>query len=393
MTPEELTDTLVPILMQISGYREFFTGGNTAGKEGDTLEQHLIRFEEYRQHISPLTSYERMLLQIVREKIAAYTREQVPPILYVNPMQKEDESIVTAFDEDFNNNKTGNFTSMPAEKQHYRSWTEHYLYYEIKDNGLIDKYENACYPLVYIMLSRMTGAAGATEHWFKYLNKALRYAQYYPNRYWHSFYGMYGCTTAIWELYYYLDKWTEIFKRDKQFEIRLFKLLYLYITRTIVLGVTDKMPQVLDLYANRANLCYDKPDLVQCVFLDAGEVVIPDIQYISDSYLAYETAARHSMGPIALQYLHNSKKMYEYGSLSNVGCEDGGYKIIEDATWLELVNRGKKRNLTIGNLLYDQYRQGNLDLNLSDIGEEMSHLFIKHGEQDTPHYNWHPLKE
>lgn len=393
MTPEVLTDTIAPILIQISGYREFVTGGNTAGNEGDTLEQHLARFEEHRQRTQPLTSYERMLLQIVREKIAAYTREQVPPILYVNPIQKEDESIVTEFDKDFNASKTGNFTSILAEKQHYRTWTEHYLCYEIKDDGLIEKYEDACHPLVYIMLSRMTGLAGATDHWYRYLNRALGYAQYYPNRYWHSFYGMYGCATAVWELYYYLDKWTDVFKRDKQFEIRVFKLLYLYLTRSIVLGETDKMAQVLDLYANRANLCYDKPDLVQCMFLDAGEIVIPDIQYISDSYLAYETAARHCMGPIAMQYHHNSKKMYEYGSLSNVGCDDGGYKIIEDASWIELVKRGKIRNLSIGNILYEEYRQGKLDLNLLTIFDEMALVFMKHGEQDTPYYDWHPFKE
>lgn len=392
MSPDSFASEIVPILMQIQGYTLFFMENRETLEKEKSLKKLVDRFEHYRSKSQPFSSHERMLLQIVREKIATYSQEKLPAILIVDPTQKEDESIVEQFDADLNRCKTGNMTSVEAEKQHYRSWTEDYIFFEIKDDHIIEQYDNACHPLVYAMLSKMTSSAGASDHWFRYLMRALQYAQYYPNRYWHSFYGIYGCAIAVWELYRHLDKWTDMFKKPGE-EMRFLKLVYLLVSRAIVVGEYYRMPQVMDLYNNRATLCYDKRMLVQIMFQEIGQHIIPDIQYISDTYLAYRAGARSGVGHFAMQHLFNSKKMYEFGSLSDVGNYDNGYTVIEDATWLELVERGEKRNLEICNKLYETYRQGLLDFSTDEISIHLREIFICHHESDKPKYQWFPLKE
>lgn len=392
MSKESLSHQIVSILMQIQGYTSFFMENRETLEKEKSLEKLVERFERYRSKSQPFSSHERMLLQIVREKIATYTQEYLPPILFVDPTQKEDESIVEQFDADINRCKTGNIASVEAEKQHYRSWTEDYILFEIKDDGIIERYDNACHPFVYASLFQMTGKAGASDYWFRYLIRALQYTQYYPNRYWHSFYGIYGCAIAVWELYRHLEKWSHIFDEPGK-EMRFLKQVYLLVSRAIIVGEYYKMPQVMDLYANRATLCYDKPQLIQIMFQEIGQHIIPDIQYISDTYLAYLAGAKSEFGLFAMQHLFNSKKMYEYGGLSDVGNYDNGYKVIEDATWMELVERGKKRNLEMCNKLYETYRQGLLDFSTDEISIHLQEIFISHHEADKSKYNWFPLKK
>ena len=127
-----MTNQIVSILMQIQGFTLFFMENRETLEKEKSLEKLVARFERYRSKSQPFSSHERMLLQIVHEKIATYTQEHLPPILFVDPTQKEDESIVEQFDADINRCKTGNITSLKAEKQHYRSWTEEYLFFEVK---------------------------------------------------------------------------------------------------------------------------------------------------------------------------------------------------------------------------------------------------------------------
>ena len=89
MLPDSFAREIVPILMQIQGYTLFFMENRETLEKDKSLEKLLLRFEHYRSKFQPFNSHERMLLQIVREKIATYTQEKLPAILIVDPTQRK----------------------------------------------------------------------------------------------------------------------------------------------------------------------------------------------------------------------------------------------------------------------------------------------------------------
>lgn len=97
--------------------------------------------------------------------------------------------------------------------------------------------------------------------------------------------------------------------------------------------------------------------------------VIPDLQFSSDKFLAYRTASQtcpELVSGFYKQCLWDSKKMYQYGNL-NYPTIDGGYTVIEDAGWMEIIERCRVRSQIVAQQIYDKDSQGNIYLTKEQI--------------------------
>ena len=125
-----------------------------------------------------------------------------------------------------------------------------------------------------------------------------------------------------------------------------------------------------DVYSNRAELFYFFRTEMQSLFMDCGfPFVIPDLQFSSDKFLAYRTASQtcpELVNDFYIQCLWDSKKMYQYGNL-NYPTIDGGYTMVEDASWMEIVERCRMRSRVVAQQIYDNDSQGNIYLTKRQI--------------------------
>ena len=135
--------------------------------------------------------------------------------------------------------------------------------------------------------------------------------------------------------------------------------------------MTNSNAMCIDLYSNRARI-------VKGYYMDFigifGGTVNPDIQYISDMRLAYQTAVNHhipAIGPIQQLYW-DSMKMYRHGSL--IPDDTGGYQDIEDRTWLELVIIGEVRSISLAEKLFKEFENYNLNISNSNIDKLFDYL-------------------
>ena len=102
--------------------------------------------------------------------------------------------------------------------------------------------------------------------------------------------------------------------------------------------------------------------------------------------LAFYTANRLGIiSPLYEQCLWDSKKMYEYGSLTYLNDENG-YKYIEDATWMEIVNRAQKRSQIVAQCLFDEAEKGKVFLTKEQI-ENMLNIVLMNVSFEKVHFS------
>src|SRR5690606_24049113 len=142
-------------------------------------------------------------------------------------------------------------------------------------------------------------------------------------------------------------------------KIKLLKLLFLYMSRYICM--TQSNIKSIDFYSIRARVV--KGNYMEFIGI-FGLGVNPDIQYMSDMYLAYQISSNNNLTaiPSFKQFMWDSLKMYEHGS--HIPNSSGGYKEIEDRTWMELVRDGEIRSLILGDKLLKEFE--NYELNISN---------------------------
>ena len=122
--------------------------------------------------------------------------------------------------------------------------------------------------------------------------------------------------------------------------------------------------KTIDCYSHRARLVKDYYHEFIVIF---GIGVNPDIQYISDTYLGYEVAVKYQLAcskPFQ-QLLWDSMKMYRHGSL--IPNSSGGYQEIENRTWMELVQVGRFRSISLAENILNQFENYELNFNNTEI--------------------------
>jgi hypothetical protein len=137
----------------------------------------------------------------------------------------------------------------------------------------------------------------------------------------------------------------------------------------------------IDAYSNRARIVRDYKYQFMGIF---GIGVIPDIQYISDKYLAYTTATKNNLvGQPFIQLMWDSMKMYRHGS--HIPNSSGGYQETEDATWMQLVQRGHLRSISLSEKILREFENYELNFTNSEI-DYICNYAIEKNKDDFENY-------
>lgn len=207
------------------------------------------------------------------------------------------------------------------------------------------------------------------------LKEGVKSIASYPHHYWDNKIGIEGAIWLIGDLLFLLGN--SLRGSDlKEENTKLSKLLFLYMSRYIYM--TGSNVKTIDFYANRARVVRDNQIEFIGIF---GLGVNPDIQFISDMYLAYQVGVKYQLTsiPSIMQLMWESKKMYEHGS--HIPNHTGGYKDIEDRTWMELVSIGEIRSINLASELLKEFESYQLNISDKSLNKIFEVLSEKHKDQ------------
>lgn len=357
----------------------------TDGNQINDIKQYVADFYTYCQNKEIIDFDNELWFKILQEKLALFMAEVNTDSLEIgdgerlyitlgqfNPNLKLNESDLDEFIQEWESRKTGQRQYTDEQSRRYKS-SEIWLYEVYTyDDIFLERYKHAAHPLIQSTIGKAL-IAGGEHKGIGYLFNALTRAVVMPNMYWHNDRAIIGYIEAIWEIIR-LCKLSKISGDEEninepQLFYNLLRLLFLYMSRYIELNSNNI--KTADIYSNRAELFYFFPTIMQTLFCNYGfHVVIPDLQFSSDKYLAYETASKtcpELVSEFYLQCLWDAMKMYRYGNL-NYFTIDGGYTEIEDAGFLEeIVPRCKMRSRIVAQRIFDEDSKGNVYLTKMQI--------------------------
>jgi hypothetical protein len=357
------------LLFSITEFEDFFKNYSQEKKiEGKNGLYLLI--ESFRKNLSQkreLSSEEDILLKHIVEcsENEIYANSALK-ISIVNKVKIPNEEFLKEFLTDFQAIKTDDLSFEEINKGKYKTVKEYISLHGVDGKGLsklYEKYRDFNHPYIYDLISEPIIQAKNYSNGLAILKKSLKYALRYPNYFWHSLRGVDACATSLYRIQFLLgyDGFREIEKSIENFEIKLLKLIFLYLSRVIYMSEDNLLS--IDAYSNRARIVRDYKYQFMGIF---GIGVIPDIQYISDKYLAYTTATKNNLvGQPFIQLMWDSMKMYRHGS--HIPNSSGGYQETEDATWMQLVQRGHLRSINLSEKILEEFENYELNFTNSEI--------------------------
>lgn len=145
---------------------------------------------------------------------------------------------------------------------------------------------------------------------------------------------------------------------------KLLKLAYLFLTQFILVSQEKRRNiMVSDAYSNRARLMHAYyEDFNGIFFSEAGCLIDPNFNYVSDKYLAFVVGENN---PFREDFHKDALMMYQNGSVKRVtgnGLTMGG-----DGTFQDVVNGGILRSKQLYSVLVDSFINGKLYLSDSEI--------------------------
>lgn len=357
------------LLFSITEFEDFFKNYSQEKKiEGKNGLYLLI--ESFRENLSQkreLSSEEDILLKHIVECTENEIYANSPlKISIVNKVKIPNEEFLKEFLTDFQAIKTGDLSFEEINKGKYKTVKEYISLHGVDGKGLsklYEKYKDFNHPYIYDLISEPIIQAKNYSNGIAILKKSLKYALRYPNYFWHSLRGVDACATSLYRIQFLLgyDGFREIEKSIENFETKLLKLIFLYLSRVIYMSEANLLS--IDAYSNRARIVRDYKYQFMGIF---GIGVIPDIQYISDKYLAYTTATKNNLvGQPFTQLMWDSMKMYRHGS--HIPNSSGGYQETEDATWMQLVQRGHLRSINLSEKILEEFENYELNFTNSEI--------------------------
>ena len=288
-------------------------------------------------------------------------QKSTSPLFSINTARKLNDNWITEFQEEYTQCFTGEMFFEEITPKRYKTITESRVLHGIdteKLSQVYSKYSEYNHPFVDYNVACVLYNSKNYTNGLPILKKGVKSILSFPNHYWHNEYGVEGASWLIGDLLYFLgDTLEENNMRNEK--IKLLKLLFLYMSRYICM--TQSNIKSIDFYSNRGRIV--KGNYAEFVGI-FGLGVNPDIQYLSDMYLAYQVAVNNNLAAIPnfQQLMWDSMKMYQHGS--HIPNDTGGYKDIEDETWMGLVIRGEIRSLTLADKLLKEFE--NFELNISN---------------------------
>ena len=291
-----------------------------------------------------------------------------------DPCLQLDESDLKDFEKEWETRKTDNKKYTDEQSHRYKTFKEFRLYHVYTyTEDFLEKYEHAAHPLIQTTIGKALLSSGDNRG-IGYIFNALKRSVIMPNPYWHNKYAIRGYVESIWEVLRSCNlggiSGGEKGVGDDHLYNKLLRLLFLYMSRCIALAPDDIT--TADMYSNRAELFYHFPSKMQVLFQEHGfPAIIPDLQFSSDKFLAFKTASIVCPELISAFYhqcLYDAFKMYRYGDLSYFSI-DVGYTEIEDASFMDIVNRGKMRSRIVAQQIFDEDSVGNVYLTKMQVAK------------------------
>ncbi len=351
----------------------------------DDLQLLTDKFKEYLSKKREVVEEENILFKHLIEcaENEVYANSKLK-IAIINRVKIPNETFLNEFNTDFQAIKTDDLFFEQTNKGKYKTVKEFISLHGVDGKGLFElyeKYKDFNHPYIYDLISEPLIQAKNFSNGIAVLKKSLNYAFRYPNYFWDSLRGVDSCATSLYRLQFLLGKdgLMELNKTINNFEIKLLKLIFLYLSRVIYMSDNNLLS--IDAYSNRARIVRDYPYQFMGIF---GLGVIPDIQYISDKYLAYTTATKNNLvGQPFQQLMWDSMKMYRHGS--HIPNSSGGYQETEDATWMQLVQRGNLRSINLSEKILAEFENYALNFTKSEI-DLICDIATKKNKDDLENY-------
>lgn len=376
MTKEEGAAYLARMASCVPGFEEFVA--ECKGDKGFPIMVSIFRSKLKNE--GKLTAEIEMMLKILIEKYEDIRESSFEGIHYINKhLQVDDSLVISEFSNDNHRLTKSGWRFKRAEQQHYKTITEKIAYQEVDYSSIIDKYINYDHPYICSKIAIAYNESKMYHIGLPFLQKALFHVFSYPNRYWHNPWGIIGCTDAIFELQHLLGS-------KGMIELPILNIngvlecLYLYLSRAIYMSDNcredikeGEIPlsaiMKINYLSMRGDIEHDYKYFFVPIF---GVGVNPDIQFMSDKSWANHIAQEYGIEMMTQQCYWDSSKMYQHGSLIPFGSI--GYNEIEDATWGELIERGRIRAEETANRLYQDYRNGKFQLSIDELESVMTVL-------------------
>lgn len=361
---------IIEVLSTVKGFDEF-CGECYPFPKGDNV---ILHFRKWKEAHGGIEREENITLSILDEKFNSLLKKANNNKLsgFSSNLCVNDKDLPD-FLNDFENSKTGDLSFKKANIQHYKTIREYIANIGVDIRPVYDKYKNSVNPYINAELALLFDNSGMYDLRLYHLEKAFRYAVSYPNPYWDTPFGIYGCTEAVFEVQYLLwppRKERAIF-RDTGFSVQDYgTALSLSFPLNPYKG---EYSQSANWLSNRANLLYENKLIFSMIF---SENLFPginiDIQFMSDKIYAYSIAEAHGLGIIFEQDKKDAYKMYQHDSL--IPNNTGGLHDMEDATFGELNKRGMYRSIALANKLYEKYQRGEYFLDQDKIRTVMRYI-------------------
>lgn len=373
----EYARRLVGALSGMRGFDEFYESHASRESLLGTVED----FWEWKRTNGGLQPDEETSLKILKERFELLGREESRSLLSgrMEHLAIRDP-LVEEFRKDYHECKTGQVAIKRMANQHYRTQKVDVAYIGLNFEPVYHKYRKTPNPFINTELAIAFNNSGAYSVGLAHLKKSLDIAFAHPNPYWESPYEIYGCTEAIWEVQYLLGSIgiDSLADSHKDFRLKLLKLLYLYLSRSIHIAYGNL--HSLHYLSNRATLLYDYYHEFTIIFGDVNLLgTNMDVQVMSDKAYAFSIADELGLAAAHMQDFKDSLKMYQHGSL--IPFDSIGPQEINDETMSELNRRGWIRSIDLGNRLYEDYKRGKLHMDRAEIDDIIDYLKDTHPDK------------
>lgn len=375
--------------MSLKGFNDFFIHYVQNESIETNIENMIAKYREYCTSNSiSQTESEDFLIEEIKDRFLEISyRENKNLLFYLSERRNIDGKEIDEFRVAWEDAKTGRVSFKLRDRQTYKTVKEHFYLHEYEDDEILEAYRNSRHPLITQIIGSSFVNGGFYSKGVPLIIQGALLANNPNNPYWHSMYGMFGCTLSLWEFIrlYGLSKFKE--KYESHYK-NLVKLLYLYLSRSIAICEIKTAAQGHDFYRNRADLQRDNYIIMMAIFADYDFFATNmDIQFMADCQLAFMLCSKCGVPNLAEQSYWDSFKMYRYGSLSYFN-EDNGIKEIEDDTFFELVERGRVRASIVAEKILEEYLIGKIIVP-EYIFEEMFVDIMNNNPDSLEDIEWH----
>jgi hypothetical protein len=335
----------------------------------------LLFFDAFKEYLSERGKWNSeldLILKIIKEQSnIVQHKKSTAPLFSINQSIRLNDSWLNEYKKEFNQCLSGDKFIDEINPKRYKTITEYRVLIGVDADKLLNvytKYHDFNHPLVNYETASVLYTAKNYSQGLPILFDGIKSIVSFPINYWDNEAGIEGATWLLYDLLFLIEGGLEkIGLRDEK--IKLMKLLFLYFSRYICM--TQGNVKCIDFYSNRARFVLSNRMEFHGIF---GIGVNPDIQFISDMYLAYLVVSKNQLEGIKdfRQLMIESQKMYEHGS--HIPNGSGGYKEIEDKTWMELVEVGEIRSLILADKLLKEFENHELNISNSTLDQIFSHL-------------------